>query len=63
MLLQDQLKEKVKLEVALSSTDDAQDPEGPSSEMTLEMSKKPSYMSEARFNGEVTTPSKMEEKE
>ena len=37
--------------------------EAPSGDDTLELSKKQSYMSEARFNGEIATPSKIEESE
>ena len=44
--------------MALGSTDVEESPEQNGNSEALEMKKKESYMSEGRFNGEITTPAK-----
>lgn len=65
LMLEEQMKEKVKLQMAMSSTetDDNQGDAHPAVAEMLEMTKTQSYMSDHRFNGEIGTPSKIEEKE
>ena len=60
------MKEKINLEMALAKSGNATDSADPEIENgeQLEINKKPSYLSvEGRFNGEITTPSKIEETE
>ena len=61
LMLEEQMKEKINLEMALSSANsETNDPSANDTE--LELSKKQSYMSETgQFNGEIMTPQKMAE--
>ena len=61
LMLEEQLKDKVNLQSAIASADSGEitDPNGE----PLDMIKKQSMMSESRFNGEISTPSKIEEEE
>ena len=68
LMLEEQLKQKVKLEIAMggptsAETDDNHVESHPANTEHLEMTKTQSYMSDHRFNGEIGTPSKIEEKE
>lgn len=64
LMLEEQLKSKVQLQIAVNSTDTDEVPDQhPASSDQLEMTKTQSYMSDHRFNGEIGTPSKLEEKE
>ena len=60
-MLEEQLKSTVNLQGALTSAETGELPD-PSAD-SLDMVKKQSYMSDGRFNGEVSTPSKIEEEE
>ena len=68
-MLEEQLKEKVKLEMAIGGPSTAENDDNgqgdghPAIADHLEMTKTQSYMSDHRFNGEIGTPSKIEEKE
>ena len=66
LMLEEQLKDKVNLQMAISNTDAATTDtiiDGSSPDEQPGLYKSQSLMSESRFNGEIATPLKIDEEE